>query len=73
VVEAYLAGLETFVAGNGDLSRISCYPKLIATTEPAYSLTIFNTSAGEYGVRVGVVWDLIGFVLVIAYRGDAYR
>jgi cytochrome d ubiquinol oxidase subunit II len=51
-----------------------CYPNiLIATTEPAYSLTVFNASAGEYGLRVGLVWFLIGFVLVIAYQIYAHR
>jgi cytochrome bd ubiquinol oxidase subunit II len=47
--------------------------RLIATTEPANSLTIFNATAGAYGLQGGLVWFLIGFVLVIAYQVYAYR
>jgi cytochrome d ubiquinol oxidase subunit II len=50
-----------------------CYPNiLIATTDPANSLTIFNASAGSYGLQVGVVWFAIGFVLIIVYRVYAH-
>lgn len=51
-----------------------CYPNiLIATTEPANSLTIFNATAGAYGLQVGVVWFVIGLVLIIAYQVFAHR
>ena len=41
-----------------------CYPNiLIATTEPAYSLTIFNASTSALWPEVGVVWFVIGLVL----------
>lgn len=51
-----------------------CYPNiLIATNDPANSLTIFNAAAGPYGLRVGLVWFLIGFALVIAYQVYAHR
>ena len=50
------------------------YPNLlIATTHPANSLTIFNASAGAYGLRVGLVWFLIGFSLVIVYTIYLHR
>jgi cytochrome bd ubiquinol oxidase subunit II len=46
-----------------------CYPNiLIATTDPANSLTIFNATADTYGLQVGVVWFVIGFVLIIVYQ-----
>jgi cytochrome bd ubiquinol oxidase subunit II len=51
-----------------------CYPNiLIATTDPKNSLTIFNATAGAYSLQVGVVWFLIGLVLIIAYQVYAHR
>jgi cytochrome bd ubiquinol oxidase subunit II len=51
-----------------------CYPNiLIATKDPANSLTIFNATAGAYGLQVGVVWFVIGLVLIIAYQVYAHR
>jgi cytochrome d ubiquinol oxidase subunit II len=50
------------------------YPNiLIATTDPANSLTVANATAGAYGMRVGLWWFLIGFGLVIAYQIYAHR
>ncbi|HSL03743.1 MAG TPA: cytochrome d ubiquinol oxidase subunit II [Nitrospiraceae bacterium] len=50
-----------------------CYPNiLVATTDPAYSLTIFNASTSAYGLQVGVVWFVIGFVLIIVYQVYAH-
>jgi len=46
-----------------------CYPNLlIATTKPAHSLTIFNATAGAYGLRIGLVWFIFGIALVITYQ-----
>jgi cytochrome d ubiquinol oxidase subunit II len=51
-----------------------CYPNiLIATTNPAYSLTIFNAAAGAYGLQVGLVWFLMGILLVIGYQVYVHR
>ncbi len=50
------------------------YPNLlIATTDPAYSLTIYNAAASPYGLRIGLVWFVIGISLVIAYTVIAHR
>lgn len=50
-----------------------CYPNILIATEPANSLTIFNATAGAYGLQVGLVWFLIGFALAIAYQVYAQR
>ena len=72
-VPAFVTSSLFIVAMLGSIAW-GCYPNiLIATTEPAYSLTVYNASAGEYGLRVGLVWFLIGFVLVIAYQIYAHR
>lgn len=50
------------------------YPNiLIATTDPANSLTVTNATAGTYGLQVGLWWFLIGFSLVITYQVYAHR
>ncbi len=46
---------------------------LIATTDPAYSLTVYNAAASPYGLRVGVVWFIIGISLVITYTIYVHR
>ena len=51
-----------------------CYPNiLIATTSPAHSLTIFNSSAGIYGLRIGLWWFLCGFALAMTYQVYVHR
>src|SRR5947209_3567530 len=51
-----------------------CYPNvLIATTEPANSLTIFNAATDAYGLQVGATWFVIGLVLIIVYQVYAHR
>lgn len=40
---------------------------LIATEDPTYSLTIYNSAASSYGLEVGLVWFSLGISLVIAY------
>ncbi len=51
-----------------------CYPNiLIATTDPANSLTIFNATAGMYGLRIGLWWFLFGFALAMIYQIYVHR
>ncbi len=50
------------------------YPNLLlATSDPAYSLTIQNAAASPYGLRVGLWWWSIGISLVLAYTVYVYR
>ena len=45
---------------------------LIATTDQANSLTIFNATTGSYGLHAGFMWFVIGFVLIIVYQVYAH-
>ncbi len=50
------------------------YPNiLIATTHPEHSLTVFNASAGTYGLRIGLWWFLCGIALAMTYQIYVHR
>jgi len=50
------------------------YPNiLIASSNPAHSLTVTNATAGTYGMQAGLWWFFIGFGLIIAYQVIAHR
>ncbi|MEE8301189.1 MAG: cytochrome d ubiquinol oxidase subunit II [Candidatus Tectomicrobia bacterium] len=50
------------------------YPNLlIASTDHRYNLTIYNAAASPYGLRVGLVWFIIGMSLAITYTVYMHR
>ena len=62
--------LGTMLAG----AAFAMYPTLLpASTNPAYSLTIYNSAAGSYALRVGVIWWGVGMVVAIGYFVLIYR
>ncbi len=64
---AYLAGMLTSVV-------FGLYPFVLpASTNLAYTLTVHNAKAPDYGLRVGLVWWIIGMSLVTAYFVFTYR
>jgi cytochrome d ubiquinol oxidase subunit II len=46
---------------------------LPASTDPSYSLTIYNSAAGRHGLIVGLSWWIIGIVLTLGYFVFIYR
>ncbi len=55
-------------------AAFALYPNVLpASTDPSYSLTIYNTAAGAYGLKVGFVWWGIGMVLALGYFVFVYR
>ncbi len=57
-----------FILGSLGSIAWGLFPNLlIATEDPMYSLTIYNSAASSYGLRVGLVWFSLGISLVIAY------
>jgi cytochrome d ubiquinol oxidase subunit II len=64
---AYILGMLTSVV-------FGLYPLVLpASTNSAYSLTVANAKAGEYGLRVGLAWWIVGMILVTAYTFHVYR
>jgi len=50
------------------------YPLVLpASTDPSYSLTIYNSAAGHHGLVVGVTWWSLGAVIAVGYFVFLYR
>ena len=50
------------------------YPLVLpASTDPSYSLTIYNSAAGHHGLVVGVTWWSLGAVIAVGYFVFIYR
>ena len=55
-------------------AAFAMYPYLLpASTDPAYSLTIYNAKTGAYSLSVGLIWWIFGMLLAIAYFTFLYR
>jgi len=64
---AYIVGMLTSVV-------FSVYPSVLpASTNPAFGLTIANAKAGEYGLKIGLIWWVIGMALASGYTVFVYR
>jgi cytochrome d ubiquinol oxidase subunit II len=64
---AYLLGMLASVV-------FGVYPYVLpASTDASLSLTIYNAKAADYGLRIGLVWWIIGMALVTAYFIYLYR
>ena len=64
---AYIVGMLTSVV-------FGLYPLVLpASTNPAYSLTVDNAKAADYGLRIGLVWWIVGMILVAGYTTHVYR
>ena len=62
----YLLGMLTSVV-------FGVYPMVLPARNPAHSLTITNAKAGYYGLKIGLVWWLIGIGLATGYFIYVYR
>ena len=55
-------------------AAFALYPVVLpASTDPSYSLTIYNSAAGYHGLVVGIVWWIPGMVLALGYFMFIYR
>src|SRR6266702_4542435 len=62
-----------FIGGMLASAAITLYPMVLPAVNSANSLTVFNASASQYGLTVGLVWWSIGMVLAILYFVLTYR
>ena len=62
----YLAGMLASVA-------FGLYPEVLpASGNAAFSLTIENAKAPEYGLRIGLAWWIVGILLATIYLVVVY-
>jgi len=70
---AFLSSTTYVIAMLGG-AAFAMYPVLLpASTDPSYSLTIYNAKTGDYSLAVGLIWWGIGIALAIAYFTFVYR
>jgi len=62
----YLLGMLTSVV-------FGVYPMVLPARNAACSLTITNAKAGDYGLKVGIIWWIIGMLLASGYFYYVYR
>ena len=70
---AALLSSGTFILGMLTSAAFSLYPIVLPAVNPAYSLTINNASASQYGLAVGLIWWSVGIVLAAIYFIFTYR
>ena len=63
---AFLTGMLTSVV-------FGVYPMVMPARDAAYSLTVANAEAGAYGLKIGLVWWIIGMILATGYFVFLYR
>jgi cytochrome bd ubiquinol oxidase subunit II len=63
---AYLAGMLTSVV-------FGVYPMVLPARNPVYSLTATMAKAGDYGLKVGLIWWVLGMILAASYLTYVYR
>jgi cytochrome d ubiquinol oxidase subunit II len=62
----YLLGMLTSVV-------FGVYPMVLPARNPIYSLTVASAKAGDYGLKVGLIWWTIGMILAAGYFIFVYR
>lgn len=67
--KAFIAS-SSYIGGMLLSTAFGLFPVVLpASTDPKYSLTIYNTATSHYGLSVGVIWWGIGMVLAFGYFG----
>jgi cytochrome d ubiquinol oxidase subunit II len=72
-LRAFLASA-LFIVGMLTSAAFGLYPYVLpSSSNPELGLTIYNTAAGGYGLRVGLAWWIPGMLLATAYFVFTYR
>ncbi len=63
-----------FIASMLAATAFGLFPNLLrASTDPNYSITVYNAATHDYGLSVGIVWWIFGIVLTSGYFIYLYR
>jgi cytochrome d ubiquinol oxidase subunit II len=49
------------------------YPMVLPARNPAFQLTVQNAKAADYGLKIGLIWWVIGMALATVYLVYVYR
>jgi len=63
---AYLMGMLASVV-------FGVYPMVLPARNPNYSLTVATAKAGDYRLKIGLAWWLVGIILATGYFTYVYR
>src|SRR5271157_4563340 len=69
---AFLASCTYFL---GMLTSVvfGVYPMVLPARNPAFKLTVQNAKAADYGLKIGLIWGVIGMALATVYFVYVYR
>jgi len=62
-----------YIAGMLTSAIFGLYPLVLPARNPVYSLTVASAKAGDYGLKIGLVWWTIGILLAAGYFTYVYR
>ncbi len=66
-VSSFLASC-AYILGKLTSTAFGLYPYVLPSNrDPAMGLTVHQTAAPEYGLKVGLVWWVLGMILVTGY------
>ncbi|MGC1684671.1 MAG: cytochrome d ubiquinol oxidase subunit II [Candidatus Acidiferrales bacterium] len=72
-LKAFLASC-AYIIGMLTSAATALYPYVLpAATNPSYGLTVYSAHGPEHGLRVGLVWWIIGMALATGYAVFTYR
>lgn len=67
-------GSAVFIAGMLSSAAFGVYPYVLpSNTDAALGLTVYNSAAAGYGLRVGLAWFIPGIILATGYFVYVYR
>lgn len=68
------ASSSLFIVSGIASAVVSLFPVVLSSTNnQVKSLTIYNTSGGLYSLNVGLIWWIIGFILILIYSTFVHR
>lgn len=62
-----------YIAGMLTSAIFGLYPLVLPARNPVYSLTVASAKAGDYGLKIGLVWWTLGILLAAGYFTYIYR
>ena len=71
-LNAFLASC-TYLLGMLTSVVFGVYPMVLPARNPTYSLTVTNAKAANYGLKIGLIWWVIGMILAAGYFIYVYR